>query len=94
MTQISLWDENNEVHTIDVLVFGDARALTALLNSEFPGASIRVRPVNNGVLVSGYVDRPEDVDRIKAPGRGVLSQGADERDRRRRAANPAPPPRL
>ncbi len=66
VTQINLWDEKNEVHTIDVLVFGDARALMALLNAEFPGASIRVRPVNNGALVSGFVDRPEDLERIRA----------------------------
>lgn len=37
-----------------------------LLESEFPLASIKVRPVSNGVLISGYVDRPQDVDHIKA----------------------------
>ena len=44
VTQINLWDEKNQVHTIDVVVIGDARELTSLLNSEFPGASIKVRP--------------------------------------------------
>ena len=67
VTQINLWDEKNQVHTIDVLIVGDARELTALLTSEFPGASIKVRLVGNGaVLISGYIDRPEDLERIKA----------------------------
>ena len=66
VTQINLWDEKNQVHTIDVLIVGDARELTAILTSEFPGASIKVRPVGNGALISGYVDRPEDLERIKA----------------------------
>jgi pilus assembly protein CpaC len=65
VTQINLWDEKNQVHAIDVVVVGDARELTALLTSEFPGASIKVRPVGSGVLISGYIDRPEDLERIK-----------------------------
>jgi pilus assembly protein CpaC len=66
VTQINLWDEKNQVHTIDVLIVGDARELTMLLTTEFPGASIKVRPVGNGALISGYVDRPEDLERIRA----------------------------
>jgi pilus assembly protein CpaC len=65
VTQINLWDEKNQVHTIDVLIVGDARELTALLTSEFPGASIKVRPVGSGVLISGFIDRPEDLERIR-----------------------------
>ena len=65
VTQINLWDEKNQVYTIDVVVIGDARELTSLLTSEFPGASIKVRPVGNGALISGYIDRPEDLERIK-----------------------------
>ena len=65
VTQINIWDEKGEVYTIDVVIVGDARELKMLLNSEFPGASINVRPVGNGALISGFVDRPEDVERIK-----------------------------
>ena len=64
-TQVNLRDEKGQIHTIDVMVFGDARALTALLNAKFPGASIKVRPVNSSALISGFVDRPEDLERIK-----------------------------
>lgn len=65
MTQVNLWDEKQQIYTVDVVITGDARELMSLLSSEFPSATIKVRPVASGVLVSGYVDRPEDVDRIK-----------------------------
>ena len=65
VTQVNLWDENQQIYTIDVIISGDARELTAILSAEFPNAAIKVRPVANGVLISGYVDRPEDVDGIK-----------------------------
>lgn len=65
VTQVNLWDERQQIYTIDVVVTGDARELTALLESEFPAAAIRVRPVSNGVLISGYVQRPDDADRIR-----------------------------
>ncbi|MGQ9576920.1 MAG: pilus assembly protein N-terminal domain-containing protein [Thermoguttaceae bacterium] len=65
VTQVNLWDEQNQIYTIDVVVVGDARELQELLSSEFPGASIKVRPVANGALISGYVDRPEDLERIR-----------------------------
>jgi pilus assembly protein CpaC len=65
VTQVNLWDEQGQIYTIDVVITGDARELTALLTSEFPSAAIKVRPVSNGVLISGFVDRPEDADRIR-----------------------------
>jgi pilus assembly protein CpaC len=65
VTQVNLWDEKQQIYTIDVIITGDARELTTLLASEFPTAAIKVRPVSNGVLLSGTVDRPDDVDRIK-----------------------------
>lgn len=65
VTQVNLWDEKGQLYTIDVVVIGDARELAALLESEFPNAKLTVRPLANGVLVSGTVDRPQDVDLIK-----------------------------
>jgi pilus assembly protein CpaC len=65
VTQVNLWDEKGQIYTIDVVISGDARELTTLLTSEFPSAAIKVRPVSNGVLISGFVDRPDDADRIK-----------------------------
>ena len=66
VTQVNLWTENNEVHTIDVLVHGDAQQLTHLLNSQFKTASLKVVPLPNSVIISGYVDRPDEVSRIVA----------------------------
>lgn len=64
VTQVNLWDENDRIYTVDVLVFGDARELMMLLRTEFPNAAIQVKPVSQGVLISGYVDQPQHVSRI------------------------------
>ena len=64
VTQVNLWDENERIYTIDVIVFGDARELSLLLESEFPNSALRVVPVSTGVLISGYVDQPEHVSAI------------------------------
>jgi pilus assembly protein CpaC len=63
-TNISLWDEQNHIYSIEATIKADSRELTDLLKSEFPGATITVKPTSAGVIVSGYVDRPEDVNRI------------------------------
>jgi pilus assembly protein CpaC len=64
VTQVNLWGADNQIYSIDVLIFGDAEELTVLLRREFPKASIHVIPVANGALISGYVDQPEHVSRI------------------------------
>ncbi len=64
VTQVNLWDENDEVYSIDVIVYGDARELTMLLNTQFPKASLKVIPLANSVVISGYVDDPDAMERI------------------------------
>jgi len=64
VTQVNLWDENGKVYTVDVIVYGDSRELSMLLKSQFPNASLKVVPVSNGVLISGYVDQPSDIQNI------------------------------
>ncbi|GAB4127667.1 MAG: pilus assembly protein N-terminal domain-containing protein [Thermogutta sp.] len=64
VTQVNLWDEAGTIYSIDVIVFGDARELSLLIESQFPNCSIRVVPISNGVMLSGYVDQPEHVSRI------------------------------
>ena len=64
VTQINLWNEDNKVHTIDVMVFGDARELAMLIRTEFPHASIRVKPLSQSVVLSGFVDRQDHVSQI------------------------------
>ena len=61
VTQVNLWDENQQLYTVDVVVYADVQALAMLLNSQFPGTRLRVIPVASGVLISGYVDKAKDV---------------------------------
>ncbi|PQO45012.1 type II and III secretion system protein family protein [Blastopirellula marina] len=66
VTQVNLWNESGEIHTIDVIIIGDGRELQMLLETEFPNSSVKVRPLASSVVLSGYVDRPEAVSRIVA----------------------------
>lgn len=63
-TTLTVWDEEQGEHTIDLLVYGDARELENLLQSEFPQAALRVRPLASSVVISGYVPQAEMVSRI------------------------------
>jgi pilus assembly protein CpaC len=64
VTQVNVWDEDGKITTVDLMIFGDARELQALLSSEFPDASLKVRPLPTSVLISGFVPRSEDVGQI------------------------------
>lgn len=64
VTQVNLWDDQGNIYTVDVIVFGDARELELLLKSQFPNCTIKVIPIASGVLLSGYVDQQEHVSRI------------------------------
>jgi pilus assembly protein CpaC len=64
VTQINLWGKDEKVHTIDVMVFGDARELEMIIKTEFPNASVRVRPIAQSVVLSGFVDREDHVSQI------------------------------
>jgi len=64
VTQLNLWDEHGQVTTWDVMVSPDAKQLRELLESEFPDATLRVRPLAKSVYITGYVPRPEMVHEI------------------------------
>jgi len=68
VTQLNVWDENDQVRSIDVIIYGDARELQYILDTEFPDADVRVRPSNGSargsVIISGFVARPDQVSRI------------------------------
>ena len=64
VTQINLWGKSGDVRSVDVVVYADARQLELVLQSEFPDAAIRVRPLASSVILTGFVDRPEIVDRV------------------------------
>ena len=64
VTQVNLWDEDGTLHTVNLFIIGDAQELQMLLQTEFPQASIRVRPLTTSVVLSGRVDRSDEVSRI------------------------------
>ena len=64
VTQLNVWDENQQLYTVDVVVVPDARQLQMLIESEFPDASVRVRPLASSVYLSGYVSSPATVRSI------------------------------
>jgi pilus assembly protein CpaC len=64
VTQLNLWDEQEQITTLDVMVSPDSKQLRELLESEFPDATLRVRPLARSVYITGYVPRPEMVHEI------------------------------
>jgi pilus assembly protein CpaC len=65
ITSVNLWDEDDKIHTVDVMISGDVRELDRLLRLQYPTASIKLIPTAAGtLLIFGYVDRPDYVDRI------------------------------
>ncbi len=64
VTQINLWNDKGQIYSVDCVVYGDARELQELLNSQFPAANLKVRPMASSVLLTGFVDRPDTVSQI------------------------------
>jgi pilus assembly protein CpaC len=64
ITQVNLWDEANQIHAIDVVIYADVKELSNLLKSQFPKASVMVVPTSNSVILQGFVDQPETVEKI------------------------------
>jgi len=66
VTQVNLWDDKEQIHTIDVIVYGDTRELSMLLQSQFPTTALKVVPTANSVIISGHVDDVNQISRIVA----------------------------
>lgn len=65
LTTINLWDDKAEIHTVDVVILGDVRELDRLIRDQFPTAAVRLTPTSSSsLLLSGYVDRTDYVNRI------------------------------
>ena len=64
VTKVNLWDENKKLYTIRVLVVGDVRELALILRTAFPSDALKVTPVATSVMISGFVDKAEHIDRI------------------------------
>ncbi len=64
VTQVNLWDDEGKVHSVDVMIYGDARELEVALQTQFPHASIKVFRYSESLVLTGYVDRPDHVSPI------------------------------
>ena len=64
VTQVNMWDEEEKITTIDVIIYGDSRELEMLLRSEFPDAHLKIRPLASSVYLSGFVSKAEQVGQI------------------------------
>jgi pilus assembly protein CpaC len=65
VTQVNLWDEEGNIHTVDVLIYGDARELEVALQTQFPHSSIKVYRYSESLVLTGFVDNPTHVSQIK-----------------------------
>ena len=65
-TQLNLWDTNDRLYTVDVIVMADARQVEGILESQLPLASLKVIPIKNSAIISGTVTSVDDVDRAVA----------------------------
>jgi pilus assembly protein CpaC len=65
ITTVNLWDSKNQIHSVDVVIIGDVRELDRLLRIQFPTVSLKLVPTKaSSLIISGYVDRPDYVNRI------------------------------
>jgi pilus assembly protein CpaC len=61
VTQVNLWDEDDKVYTVDVVIYGDVRELELALQRLFPESSVKVVRLTNSLVLEGFVERPESV---------------------------------
>lgn len=64
VTQINLWDEDDQVYTVDLTIYGDVRELQDALTRLFPESSVKVLRLTNSLVLEGFVERPEAVSPI------------------------------
>lgn len=64
LTKVTIWDENKNLYTVNVLVINDARELAMILRQTFPSDALKLTPITGSVIISGFVDKSEHIDRI------------------------------
>ncbi len=65
-TELNLWDTQDQQYTVTVTIIGDAREVEGVLNSQLPLASLKVTPIRESAILSGYVTTADDVERAVA----------------------------
>ena len=64
VTQLNVWGMDDKVTSIDLVILGDVQELELVLKTEFPDASLRLRPLNSSLYISGFVPKAEMVGSI------------------------------
>jgi pilus assembly protein CpaC len=64
VTQVNLWDDRNQVHAVDVVIYNDVKELANIIKQLFPESAVRVVPTSQSVVLTGFVDKPAMVDAI------------------------------
>jgi pilus assembly protein CpaC len=64
VTQLNVWDADGNITSLDVVILGDVGELDITLKTLFPEASLRLRPLNSSLYISGYVPKAEMVQSI------------------------------
>jgi pilus assembly protein CpaC len=64
VTQLNVWDTDNNVTAVDIIILGDVAELDLALKSLFPQAALRLRPLNSSLYISGFVPKPDMVASI------------------------------
>jgi len=64
VTQLNVWDGDNNVTSLDIIIIGDVRELDMTLKTLFPQAAVRLMPLNSSLYISGFVPKPDMVASI------------------------------
>jgi len=64
VTQLNVWDADNNVTSLDIIIIGDVRELDMTLKTLFPQAALRLMPLNSSLYISGFVPKAEMVSSI------------------------------
>jgi pilus assembly protein CpaC len=64
VTQVNLWDEDGQIHTVDILIYGDVKELEVALQTQYPNSTIKVYRYSESLVLKGFTDQPEHVSQI------------------------------
>jgi Flp pilus assembly secretin CpaC len=64
VSNLLLSDKDGRTCQLSIFVQGDTRRLQAAINSRFPEASVEAHKVQDAVALTGWVNRPEDMNGI------------------------------
>lgn len=64
VTQLNIWDTDGNVTSLDLIILGDVSELDLTLKTLFPEASLRLRPLNSSLYISGFVPKADMVQSI------------------------------